>query len=148
MRWGVNSRSPYLPICHVIYSAEWEIDHIIVLRETWFVIIRPVLAGWTRGPCYCIRNAQEAIGQPCSGHFTTSHHLPDLLMTTIKDKRNRATCWLNTTNFYCKKFRALAIWVHLNKLEYHSKVSKYQYKTSVSNIFLHRLIYLKDILQS
>lgn len=76
-----------LLICHVIYSVEWEIDHIIVLRGTWFVIISPLLAGRACGPHYCIRNAQAVIGHPRSGHFTASCHLPDLLMTTEKDKR-------------------------------------------------------------
>lgn len=58
-----------------------------MLRGTWFVIISPVLAGQARGPHYCIRNPQAAIGHPRLGHFTTSHHLPDLLMTTDKDKK-------------------------------------------------------------
>lgn len=58
-----------------------------MLRGTWFVIISLVLADQARGPHYCIRNAQAAIGHPHSGHFTTSRHLPDLLMTTDKDKR-------------------------------------------------------------
>lgn len=84
---GLTAGHSELPICHVIYSVEWEIDHIIVLRGTWFVIISQVLAGQARRPHYCIRNAQATIGHSRTGHFTTSRHLPDLLMTTDKDKR-------------------------------------------------------------